>query len=730
MVMSEVASAQSAAIPHTPQHAMCGENEDKTAMTTVRRPRNREVTSRYKSSTPQVSLNRRFVNAHGDRLSNAFDLPSPKWSQSIEKRHPSPSRTTESKVSNGHVDNNNSADMCILPKRPSACTELLWPPLMKSLSTSVQCESHTRPLNTLHKKSVSGLKDNSHVVDHTLRPTSNVEQRRLPEPRSTLSQFQNSDQAENAQPPENAFKLKYNCWPGSHAKMYGAALSKSVDLSVNRGRQLTKAATLLVQQAKPTFGSSRAPRPLSSSRAFSHSINEGQAFANESQKGRVETRGRRDTTSSKSSIRDSLEKPANLHAGEVQHSPRETDTPVSLTCFETSSIADDTSDIESVSSSVCTTGDSSSSSRGGIIEVKGVRGNNVPARFWQDVENRSVRSSLKSIVQSSMLESDLAAASIRRPGVRPITPTSPEPHSESSLSFNEAPSPPWAALQSQSLSAFMPPQQPENLARTFSYTRSTPSPGRTRVPLPSLPAHGHRSSSAAVMLAFGADTSKKGKKGLTQIEESHLHRTLHNRLLQWWFVNARAEAAMDAQSCAAERSLYNVCARTFELRASTITKRIKLEQAKQAHKLKALVSAQAPALEAWSGLQQEHCLALKGSIQALESAIVRVPVTGGVKVDRLAVKEAMGSAFDVMNSVENSVNYLAPKAEDTYLLLSELAQVVAQERVLLEECADLVAMASALEMKECSLRAHTIQLERERARVIGQATSTILVDSH
>ncbi|MCO5605756.1 hypothetical protein L7F22_059940 [Adiantum nelumboides] len=141
---------------------------------------------------------------------------------------------------------------------------------------------------------------------------------------------------------------------------------------------------------------------------------------------------------------------------------------------------------------------------------------------------------------------------------------------------------------------------------------------------------------------------------------------------------------------------------------------------------------QAPALQTWSGLQQEHCLALKGTVQALESAIVRVPVTGAVKADTYAVKEALDSALDVMNSIENSVNYLAPKAKDTYLLMSELARVVAQERNLIEECADLVAMTSALEMEECSLRAHIVQMERERRAfcVQGQAPAVLLTDSH
>ena len=62
-----------------------------------------------------------------------------------------------------------------------------------------------------------------------------------------------------------------------------------------------------------------------------------------------------------------------------------------------------------------------------------------------------------------------------------------------------------------------------------------------------------RTSSAAVMLNFGADM-RKGKKGLNQLDEIHLHRILHNRLIQWRLVNARSEVAMNAQNFAAEVS--------------------------------------------------------------------------------------------------------------------------------------------------------------------------------
>ncbi|KAI5084160.1 hypothetical protein GOP47_0000329 [Adiantum capillus-veneris] len=686
--MSEVASGQRPPVPLTPQHVSFGENDERSTATSVRRPRNREVTSRYKSSTTQVVLNRRYPNAPGDRLSYASDLSSPKGCQSSEKGYQSPLRSTQTKVSNSlcEVTLKSSSDVSLAPRRQNGRTELLWPPSARTFSTSVHYESYLQPLNASNKKNVYGGKDNSSVIDQALKPTLNTGQSRFPEPKSIPSLLQSSDQAENAEPLENAFKPDAYRWPGSNTKMSGATLSKSVDLSFDRGRQ-TKATTVLAQ-AKPIYGSSRAPRPLSSSRALSYSVNEGQGFAAEAQRSRVESRGRRDVPcavfgNKSSSTRDSAEKQNIACINDSQELAREAEVDLSSICCDTSSanslVSDADSSMHSKADSLCDDGTMSS------IEVRTSRGTTVPARFWQDAENRSVRASQKSIVRSSMLESDLAVANNQRP---------------------------------------VAPQQPASLTRTSSYIRRTPSPGRSRAPALSMPVQGPKPNSAAVMLTFGGDILKRGKKGLMQVDEAHLHRILHNRLLQWRFVNAKAEAAMDAQSLVAQKCLYNTCAKTFELRTSTTVKRIQLGQGRQADKLNALVLAQAPALQAWSDLQQAHCLALKGTVQALESATIRVPVTGAVKADTFAVKEALHSASDVMNSVENSVNYLAPKAEDTYLLMSELAHVVAQERNLLEECADLVAMASALEMEECSLRAHIVQTERQRRAFAGLSRAT------
>ncbi|KAG0570392.1 hypothetical protein KC19_6G158800 [Ceratodon purpureus] len=137
--------------------------------------------------------------------------------------------------------------------------------------------------------------------------------------------------------------------------------------------------------------------------------------------------------------------------------------------------------------------------------------------------------------------------------------------------------------------------------------------------------------------------------------------------------------------------------KTSELRTSVAMQRIKLQQARQAHKLRSILSTHAIHLENWETLEEEHSNAFTGCMEALESAILRVPVTGGARADVQAVKEALNSAVDVLNAVEGSVQFLLPKTESMEALLSQLAETTAQERALLEECGDLLSVAASLE---------------------------------
>ncbi|CAM6030535.1 unnamed protein product [Sphagnum balticum] len=349
------------------------------------------------------------------------------------------------------------------------------------------------------------------------------------------------------------------------------------------------------------------------------------------------------------------------------------------------------------------------------------RGTTVPARVWQDTSNRLRRFSEGDRTRS--LESDLAAAgaqglkAVRRSRVVPIgsqqSPTSTESMSGNmtsgwSLSTGRVMSNPGSIPQ-LSLS----PQQTKG---SSSLLRGLPSPQRTRPVSGTMSISGTARNLGGMIMNFGFDGRSRGKKALTQQEEAQVLRIFHNRWLQWRFVNARAEAVMSAQKSAAERSLYNVWIKTSELRRSVAMQRIKLQQARQAHKLHSILSTHAAHLENWEALEEEHSSALSGAMEALEAAILRVPVTGGAKADVNAVGEALGSAVDVLNAVDLSVTSLSPKAENMDMLLSQLAKTAAQERALLEECGDLLSVATSLEVEERSLRTQLIQLESEKGR--------------
>lgn len=349
----------------------------------------------------------------------------------------------------------------------------------------------------------------------------------------------------------------------------------------------------------------------------------------------------------------------------------------------------------------------------GSSQEGGGQGSIVPGRFCQETTNRT-RGSLDA--RSLMPEAEFSSAISAR--VRPAGGLGSGRVSRSSSS-------PWVGSANQSLPPPFPGPQtsmsPVKIIPTSSPPlKCLPSPTRARGhPLPPTTATSQiiRSSGAGSLLNFGAD-GRKGKKGASP-EDVHLFRLLHNRHLQWRFVNAKAEAVMNAQRLAAEKMLYGAWTKISELQDSVILKRIELHKAMHANKLRSVLSEQKPYLEDWALLEQDHRNALSGAIKDLEAATVRVPITDGVKADIREVKEALNSAVNVMGPISSSICSLLPKVEDMSILVSELAAAVAQERALLDECKDLLATTGALEVEESSLRASLIQLKRETCRGNG-----------
>uniref|UniRef100_A0A803MKK0 QWRF motif-containing protein 2 n=1 Tax=Chenopodium quinoa TaxID=63459 RepID=A0A803MKK0_CHEQI len=173
------------------------------------------------------------------------------------------------------------------------------------------------------------------------------------------------------------------------------------------------------------------------------------------------------------------------------------------------------------------------------------------------------------------------------------------------------------------------------------------------------------------VLSFAVDV-RRGKVGENRIVDAHQLRLLYNRQLQWRFVNARADAALSAQRQNAEMAY----------------------------------------LEEWSLLDKDHSNSLLGATEALKASTLRLPVVGGATADIQSVKEAVGSAVDVMQSMASSTCSLLTKVEEVNSLVAELSNIATKERVLLEKSKEVLSMLAAMQVKDCSLRTHTLQLNR------------------
>ncbi|KAJ8634773.1 hypothetical protein MRB53_009040 [Persea americana] len=220
-----------------------------------------------------------------------------------------------------------------------------------------------------------------------------------------------------------------------------------------------------------------------------------------------------------------------------------------------------------------------------------------------------------------------------------------------------------------------------------------------------------RSNSTSSVLSFIADV-RKGKKGANHIEDAHQLRLLYNKYLQWRFVNAQTDTALAIQKLKAENILFNVWFTTSGLRDSVTMKRINLRRLRQEMKLNLILKEQIKYLDDWALTEREHSSSLSGAIETLEASTLHLPVTGVARADIHSVKNAVSSAVDVLQAMGSSICSLLSKFEGMNHLVSELADVAAQERALLDECGELLASTAAMQVEESSLRTHLIQLKQ------------------
>ncbi|XP_021759521.1 protein SNOWY COTYLEDON 3-like [Chenopodium quinoa] len=306
----------------------------------------------------------------------------------------------------------------------------------------------------------------------------------------------------------------------------------------------------------------------------------------------------------------------------------------------------------------------------------------------------------------------LRPASPSRPAtaLRPVSPSKPRttlrpasPGKPGAMLRPPSPSKPGMSLR---------PASPNKLGSTLAFEKASPSVGMGRTASPSRVRNAVASNVTSMpsVLRFGADV-RRVRVGDSRLGDAHLLRILHNRHLQWRFVNARTEASLSFQKFNAERSLFNAWKTTSEMLEAVSCKRKELQWLKQNLKLVSILKGQMLYLEDWALMVKDHCSSLSGAIESLEASTIRLPLVGGAKGDIQDLKEAICSAADVMHAMASSICSLLEKVEDVNSLVAEVASITVKEQSFLNECKDILSMLAAMQVKDCSLRAHMLQLK-------------------
>ncbi|KHN22900.1 hypothetical protein glysoja_020830 [Glycine soja] len=198
------------------------------------------------------------------------------------------------------------------------------------------------------------------------------------------------------------------------------------------------------------------------------------------------------------------------------------------------------------------------------------------------------------------------------------------------------------------------------------------------------------------ILSMGFDLFRTKKPSTSEVVQQL--RLLHNRLIQWQFTNARANAVNHTMSLQAESNLTYALDGLAKLRHSVMQKKIELEKEKLEMKLSFVLHSQMKLLETWGSMERQHITAITIMKECLQSVVSKVPLFEGAKVDMQLVSIAQRHASDLAGSIKSVLCTFSPLAGKTAELLSELARVVAQEKLLLQELTDIFHSMSALEV--------------------------------
>ncbi|KAK8657273.1 hypothetical protein V6N13_035523 [Hibiscus sabdariffa] len=266
----------------------------------------------------------------------------------------------------------------------------------------------------------------------------------------------------------------------------------------------------------------------------------------------------------------------------------------------------------------------------------------------------------------------------------------------------------WALSPGRSGS---PTMSLENKAKPMSFSSLKPptSPSRTRGV--------EKFLNLGLMDLFKSRKSSALQPGSGDVESVHQLRLIHNGLIQWQYANAKADASNRNINNQVQNNLLSGWYSLMKLQHSVVQKKLKLQKEKLEIKLDFILQSQMKALESWAEMERQHLSAISVTKECLHAVVCKVPLVEGAKVDAQSASMALRHAFDLTASIKSMLTASSPGIEKTVSLVSELAEVVAQERLLLEECIELFRMISSLEIQERSLMCYIIELNSQQRQI-------------
>ncbi|KAJ0006839.1 hypothetical protein Pint_30322 [Pistacia integerrima] len=154
---------------------------------------------------------------------------------------------------------------------------------------------------------------------------------------------------------------------------------------------------------------------------------------------------------------------------------------------------------------------------------------------------------------------------------------------------------------------------------------------------------------------------------------------LQNRLMQWQYVNARADAVKEKMTNQMENNLLYAWDTFTNLEHLVLHKKLQLQ--KEMLEMKQLDFI----LMSQGEMEGQHS-SVSMMKECLHSVACKIPLIEGAKVDPQSTSIAIPHVLDLLASIKSILSNFSPSAGKTISLLFELVEAIAQEKLLMKEC--------------------------------------------